>query len=456
MNLKAKLLLLAILPLLIAAAVLSVLGYNHANNLADQVLEVYEFNLTESRKQALKEHMDQADSAINYVMNDPTLSESEAQEAVRGLLTNLEFGVDGYFFAYTLDGINIVHPTIPEFVGEDLYNFQDRNGNFLIQHLLAAAESGGDFHRYVWERPPDMQQEDKLSYAAMIEPWGWMYGTGLYLDAIAEEVAKVKASFDDNIRRSFVTVMTVILITVLLIVLLGIGINLHEHRLADGRLQNLIKKFVRLQVNERRQFSRELHDGINQQLVSLKLRIELAEKKLSQPDDQHSAARDLDIASDILNDTIQEVRQISHNLRPVLLDDLGLEPALRALIDQFSEHTGIEIELDYGLDDLSVSDDVETTLYRITQESLNNIKKHAQATRASIRLGCSNDQIHFEVADNGQGFDVTTPHRQGIGLMNMRERVEVIGGMLNVYALHGHGTRITAWLPYTQNWRTSV
>lgn len=448
MNLKAKILLLAILPLLIAAGVLSVLGYNHTNNLANQVLEVYEFNLTEARKQALEEHMDQADSAIRHLMNDPELSESEAKEAVRGLLTSLKFGTDGYFFAYTREGINIVHPTIPEFVGEDLYQYQDRNGNYLIQHLLAAAESGGDFHRYVWARPPDMQQEDKLGYADMIEPWGWMYGTGLYLDSITEEVAKVKASFDDNIRNSFITVMAVILVTVLLIVLLGVGINLHEHRLADGRLQNLIRKFLRLQVNERRQFSRELHDGINQQLVSLKLRIELAEKKLSQADEQHSAARDLDIASDILNDTIQEVRQISHNLRPVLLDDLGLEPALRALADQFSEHTGIQVDLDYGLDPVAVSDDVETTLYRVTQESLNNIKKHARASQARIHLGYHSGRIELEVSDNGRGFDTTTPRHQGIGLMNMRERVEVIGGMLNVNAQHGQGTRINAWVPY--------
>ncbi|MEX1056113.1 MAG: cache domain-containing protein, partial [Natronospirillum sp.] len=232
MNLKIKILLLAILPLLCAATILSVLGLNHARDLADQVLEVYEYNLVQARQQALKEQMDLASSAINHIQSKPALSDSEAQAAVKALLYDLSFGEDGYFFVYTVEGINVVHPTIPEFVDENLYDFQDRNGNYLIRHLIEAAVNGGGYHRYIWERPPLMKQEDKLSYADLIEPWDWMYGTGLYLDSITEEVGKVKASFDNNIRDSFITVMSVILITVILIVLFGLAINLHEHRLA--------------------------------------------------------------------------------------------------------------------------------------------------------------------------------------------------------------------------------
>lgn len=453
MNLKAKILLLAILPLLAAAAIISWKSLNHSRQLANQVLAVYESNLIEAKMVALQEQMDLADSAIAHIMSDASLTDEAMQEAVKALLYSLSFGVDGYFFAYTQEGVNLVHPMIPEFVGENLYDFQDRTGNFLIQHLIAVANEGGGFHRYVWERPPLMEQEDKLGYAKLIEPWNWMYGTGLYLDSITEEVAAVKASFDDNIRDSVITLMVVILGTVLLIVLLGLAINLHEYRQADTRLQKLVKRFMRLQVNERRKLSRELHDGINQQLVSLKYRIELAEKKLGDSALDHPAHKDLDIASTVLNQTIQEVRQISHSLRPVLLDDLGLKAALRALAEHFEEHTLVQVTLDYSIEHLDVPDDIETTLYRITQECLNNIEKHAQASCVNIKLGYDQGRIVFEVKDNGVGFNLRQATRHGIGLVNMRERVEVIGGSLTLLTTPGGGTTIGATLPYKKRVR---
>ncbi|WLD58284.1 cache domain-containing protein [Salinispirillum sp. LH 10-3-1] len=453
MKLKAKILLLAILPLLAAIGLLSYLGLHHSRNLADQVLAVYEYNLVEAKKQALKEQVDLAHSAINNIISDPNLTEAEAQSAVKVLLGKLEFGEDGYFFAYSQDGVNLVHPMIPEFVGQDLFEFQDRSGNLLIQHLLAAANSGGGYHRYIWERPPLMQQEDKLGYAALIKPWDWMFGTGLYLDSVYSEVDKVKASFDSNIQRSFAGAMGILIITVLLIIMLGLAINLHEHRLADSRLQELVQKFMRLQVNERRKFSRELHDGINQELVSLKFRLELAVKKLGGGDEPHPALHDLNIASSVLNGTIQEVRQISHNLRPVLLDDLGLKPALRALTEQFSERTAIQVQLRFELEDIKVPDDIETTIYRLAQECLTNIEKHADANRVTISLTYQSPDIHFEVSDNGRGFNPRTAKRQGIGLVNMKERVEVIGGTFNLISDLGSGALVAATLPCRQRKR---
>lgn len=450
MKLKAKILLLAILPLLTTVGLLSYLGLNHARNLAAQVLSVYEYNLVEAKMQALIDQMDLASSAINNIIDNPELSEEEAQAAVKILLDRMRFGEDGYFFAYTQQGVNIVHPTIPEFVGEDLFAFQDSSGNLLIQHLLDAANSGGGYHRYIWERPPTMALEEKLGYADLIQPWNWMFGTGLYMDSIATEVDKVKASFDASIQRSFITVMSILFITVMLIIMLGLAINLHEHRLADSRLQTLVQKFMRLQVNERRKFSRELHDGINQELVSLKFRIELAVKKLGNADTPHPALHDLNIAAAVLNGTIQEVRQISHNLRPVLLDDLGLKPALRALIEHFSERTAINVTLHFEVDDIAIPDDIETTIYRLAQECLTNIEKHADANRVTIRLTWQAAQLHFEVTDNGKGFNPRTAQRQGIGLVNMKERVEVIGGTFALHSEPGSGAQISATMPCRQ------
>lgn len=447
MNLKAKILLLAILPLLSAAGILSYLGLTHAHSLATQILGVYEQNLIESKKQALKEQVELAFSAIEHVRRNEALSEEEAKSEVIALLSRMTFGEDGYFFAYDQQGINLVHPTIPAFVGQNLFEFEDRSGNLLIQHLLNAANTGGGYHRYIWERPPLMQQEDKLGYAMLIPDWEWMFGTGLYLDTIYADISQVKQAIDDNIRNSFLTVMLVLLFTVILIVILGLAINLHEHRLADDRLRQLVKKFMRLQVNERRRFSRELHDGINQQLVSMKFRIELACKKLENQTPEHPAIDDLQKTEKILNQTIREVRQISHSLRPVLLDDLGLESALKGLLDQFSERTSIQVKLEYELCKVDLPDDVGTTLYRLAQECLTNIEKHADASHVKLRLYSADKEIHFEVFDNGKGFNLKTAQHKGIGLVNMKERVEVIGGRFVLHSEINNGAHIMASLP---------
>ncbi|MBJ7537899.1 cache domain-containing protein [Marinomonas transparens] len=446
MGLKSKIILLAVAPLIVATAIIIYLSLQSARELAAEELSIYEFNLVDAKKQALKDHVNIALSAIQPVLDNTQLSDAQAQAQVKKILTSLSYEDDGYFFAYEMSGVNLVHPTQPDFVGVNLWEFQDRTGNFLIQGLIQAAQAGGGYHRYIWEKPPLMQQEDKLSYVVTIERWNWMMGTGLYLDDIYAELAKTKVTMNDNIQRSFFTVIVVVVITVVLVILLGLVINLHEHRLADSRLKESAQRFMRLQVNERRGFSRELHDGINQLLVSCKFRIELASNKLKREHDKEVVQQELLKAGDMISQTINEVRQISHNLRPTLLDDLGLDTALSSLIDQFSERT--DIQVDYRFDvPVELADEIEISIYRLTQEALTNIEKHAQASRVSIKLWFLGQQLEFECKDNGKGIVASAEPSAGIGFINMRERLELIGGSFFIESQNGKGTRIYAVLP---------
>lgn len=445
-GLKSKIILLAIAPLIVATAIITYLGLQSARDLASQELSIYEFNLVDAKKEALKNHVNIAMSAILPVLENDLLDDAEAQSQVKKILANLRYEDDGYFFAYEMSGVNLVHPTQPDFVGKNLWDFQDRSGNYLIQGLIHAAKAGGGYHRYIWEKPPLMKQEDKLGYVIAIDRWDWMMGTGLYLDDIYAELAKTQAIMNDNIQRSFFSIIVVVVITVVLVILLGLAINLHEHKLADSRLKELAQRFMRMQVNERRGFSRELHDGINQLLVSCKFRIELAGNKLKREHDETIVQLELDKASDLIGQTIKEVRQISHNLRPTLLDDLGLDTAIKALIDQFLERTGIHVDYHFQVT-TEIPDEIEITLYRLTQESLTNIEKHAQAKHIELQVGQSDRHIVFECLDDGLGFSHKTELSSGIGLINMRERLELIGGDFILESQRGKGTKVHALLP---------
>lgn len=446
MTLKSKIILLTILPLLGVTAVVTYLGLTYARSLTHQELAVYEQRMVETRKQALKDHVAIAMSAIRPTLEDPTLTDHQAKLRVRKILTELNYNDDGYFFAYTQEGVNLVHPTQPDFVGKNLLEFQDRAGNYLIKNLLAAANNGGGFHRYIWEKPPLMQQEDKMSYVVLIERWNWMMGTGLYLDDIYQDLKTTQNKMNQNITNSLYTVLFILGLTVILVILLGLLINVHEHRLADARLKSLIKRFIRLQISERRKFSRELHDGINQLLVSSKFRVELVSSKLHKGIQDESLEQDLAKAEAVIDQTIQEVRQISHNLRPTLLDDLGLEAALHGLLEQFSERTLIQTEYEFTPNLNRLAEEVEITLYRLAQECLSNIEKHADATKVSLHIHQQKDKLIFECHDNGCGFELEDS-QDGIGLINMRERLELVEGEFELHSTLSQGTRVVASVP---------
>ncbi|WCN07923.1 cache domain-containing protein [Marinomonas mediterranea] len=446
MNLKSKIILLAVIPLLAATAIITYVALTQTHVLTSRELAFYESRMIDTRREALRHNVSIAMSAIKPILEDSALSDHDAQEKIKTLLTGLTYGEDGYFFVYDQAGVNIVHPTQPSFVGQNLLEFQDSEGNYLIKSMLHAANNGGGFHRYIWEKPPLMNREDKLSYVVLIDRWQWMLGTGLYLDDIYDDLNSAQASINHNITNSVYSILLIVGGTVLLVISLGVFINIREHHLADARLKTLIQSFIRLQINERRRFSRELHDGINQMLVSSKFRIELVASKIKKGHEQSSVFEEIETAEKMIEQTINEVREISHNLRPSVIDDLGLIPAMQQLLDNFSERTNISVNSDYPSNLDQLPEVIEITLYRFVQECLSNIEKHAGASKVIIRAWLQSDRLKFECKDNGKGFDAEQAS-DGIGLINMRERLELVEGDFNLTSRIGGGTIIKASLP---------
>ncbi|MFA0308579.1 cache domain-containing protein [Vibrio splendidus] len=443
MPLKAKLILLTLLPLLLVTASISWISLHQTKTLGAKEVEIFRDSLIKSRENALKDTVDLAFDAIEHIYNDPDIKEAQAKKEVRTILSKLRYGSDGYFFAYDRHGTNLVHPIQPELIGKNLLQLQDEDGDFLIEALLREAQTGGGFHQYLWQKPSTGEVVSKLSYAAWLERWDWMIGTGLYIEDVHQEVASMQAAINKNIETTFFSIVVILSVTVAVIIVLTLAINMHEHRIADNNLKELAHKTVMFQEDEKKHLARELHDGINQLLVSSRCHLELLGNKLQNEDlkvhlnkSQHSLMR-----------AIEEVRHISHQLRPSSLDDIGLEAALSSLLLDFQAHSGIEVETLFSTQPGKLKSEAATTLYRVVQESLNNIEKHAQATKVTVIAQQIGNVLQLLIQDNGIGFNTyKAMEKRGIGLRNMRERVEFIGGDFELMSEIGLGTEITVLL----------
>ncbi|HET7855893.1 MAG TPA: GAF domain-containing sensor histidine kinase [Gaiellaceae bacterium] len=206
--------------------------------------------------------------------------------------------------------------------------------------------------------------------------------------------------------------------------------------------RDALRRVVAAQELERRRLARELHDETGQALTSILLGLKALEEA-RRDGDVGEAAEDL---RGLVVATLQDVRRLAVQLRPKALDDFGLVPALERLVDSFREQTGMTVELEARLGQDRLPGDVETALYRITQEALTNVVKHAQARRVSIVLTRRDGTVTALIEDDGRGFDETADS-EGLGLLGMRERVELINGRLTVESTEGAGTSIVAEVP---------
>ncbi len=204
--------------------------------------------------------------------------------------------------------------------------------------------------------------------------------------------------------------------------------------------RDALRRVVAGQELERRRLARELHDETGQALTSILLGLRAVEET-SSAEEMRAAASDL---RELVVATLQDVRRLAVQLRPKALDDFGLAAALERLAQTFSETTGIHAELETQLGAERLPAEVETTLYRIVQEALTNIVKHAEATRVSILLVRKATTATVVIEDDGRGFDTDDVRDDGLGLVGMRERVELHDGRLTVESSPTSGTTLVA------------
>jgi PAS domain S-box-containing protein len=209
-----------------------------------------------------------------------------------------------------------------------------------------------------------------------------------------------------------------------------------------ARRRDMLRRLIDIQENERQTLCHELHDGPIQYAIAAKMHLESARDE----DDATVRSEQIDSAIDCLTRGIAEGRQVIRGVRPAVLDDLGLAAAIEDLVEQVAT-AGITVEtsLGDGLDALPNS--LQTTIYRLVQESLTNARKHAGVDRAAVEIRRIGDEVRASVKDHGSGFDVDDARRQGFGLAGMMERARLAGGSFRIESRPGAGTAIEVRLP---------
>ncbi|MBN2981918.1 MULTISPECIES: PAS domain-containing sensor histidine kinase [Cohnella] len=207
---------------------------------------------------------------------------------------------------------------------------------------------------------------------------------------------------------------------------------------AEQELQRMMTRVMRIQEEERKRFSRELHDGIGQSLFGLAIHLD---RLLAQPGHAPELAQ---LRRDVTG-IMEEVRELAWELRPSVLDDLGVAPALRSYSEMFSQHYGIRVRLTCKLAG-RMDRQTETALYRIVQEALTNIGKYAGVAEATVDVWESETHVYARVEDRGVGF-VPMPESQGVGLFSMEERARGVGGQASVRSAPDQGTVVSVILP---------
>jgi len=214
--------------------------------------------------------------------------------------------------------------------------------------------------------------------------------------------------------------------------LLFVVLGKERDRLAirTAELEQLSRLLLRVQEDERRRIARELHDEAGQVLTAVKIELELSGQMK---------------AGALVGQALSQVRDLSNLLRPSVLDDLGLLAALRALAEDFSTRAGIQVALDLAGASRRLPPDVELVIYRVVQEAITNVVRHAHASEARVRIAADEAQVNLVVEDNGRGAGVeASPH---LGWLGMRERVTALGGELRIGEAVDGGVRVEARIP---------
>jgi signal transduction histidine kinase len=205
-----------------------------------------------------------------------------------------------------------------------------------------------------------------------------------------------------------------------------------------ARLQALSNRLLRVQEDERHALAQELHDQIGQLLTGLRFQLDAAR--------EHTPSAAVEHALTITDELLRSVRALTLQLRPRLLDDLGLRPALEWHVNVFGNQTGIDVELELSLPEKRFSPELEIAVFRIVQEALTNVARHSGASAATVTVTADDDALHVEVADRGCGFDVEAAlaRHDSLGLAGAAERVRLAGGRFEMYSKRGQGTRLHA------------
>jgi signal transduction histidine kinase len=277
---------------------------------------------------------------------------------------------------------------------------------------------------------------------------------------VPREVAEMKEKYETEkkereiqaLRQAALIRNVVILAATLLLLVIVLLFNRRQLKLKSSyqrkineQQEALFKTAVHVQDQERKRFAEDLHDGPGSVLSAVKLN--LGRLRSQSPDLDESQKEKLGEAQDLLDEAIRELRNIAHNMMPPSLSRFGLKDALENLLAGIEKNSGISISFNYFSEEERLPENVEISVYRIMLEVMNNIVKHSRASEAVVQLVQHREYLSLTAEDNGTGFEKNERNVNGMGLSNIRSRVEYLGGRLEIDSFPGKGTTISIEIP---------
>lgn len=443
-----KLFLLATVPLVVSMVMIAVLVAHQSRSFADREIQALEQRMLDAKKEELRNYVTQARNGFYFIYGLAAPDDDEAKERVSQILSAMIYGKDGFFFVYDYDGNNLVSPRQTDYIGRNWSGLTDSQGTPVVDQFIALARQGAGYHEFLWEKPSTGEEAQMVAYVLGLQDWQWAIGTGVFIDDVNASVAAARAEVETRVQRTLYNIGVITFASLMLVFISGMALNIRERRLADAKLKELTQRVFDAQEEERGRVARELHDGISQILVGVRYALDSARRRLSAQQDQRGLEM-LDRGITNLSGAIQEVRRISRDLRPGVLDDLGLGPAVKSLTQDFSARTGIDAKFTTVVFRNRLDQESKIALYRIAQEALTNIERHSGATEVSVDLRGHRTGATLRIWDNGRGIPQSKQDESGkggMGLRNMQERIEQLEGTLTISS-GKNGTLIEAIVP---------
>ena len=445
LNYGQKLFLLATVPLILALMALALLIAREAKMTADREVAVLEAQLIATKKEELRNYLQIARTAFGPIYGNALPDDEDAKREVAQILAAMTYSTEGFYFVYDYEGTNLVSPRQTWLIGRNWSAMTDAEGTPVTDRLIELAREGSGYHSYVWPKPSTGKEAQMITYVVGLQDWRWAVGTGVFIDDVLASVAAARAETEARVRRTFLYIGAIGGAALLLVFASGLYMNVRERRLADAKLKALNQRVIDTQEEERGRVARELHDSVSQMLVGVRYALELARRRLQTGDAR--AGDSLSTGIDHLNGAIQEVRRISRDLRPGVLDDLGLGPAIQALVEDFGKRTGLQVAFQTTPFRNRLDQDAKIALYRIAQEALTNVERHSGASRVSVLVRGTKQGALLRIEDNGRGMpENRRDSAGGLGLRNMAERMERLDGTLNILSSK-EGSVIEAIVP---------
>lgn len=297
---------------------------------------------------------------------------------------------------------------------DDLRSIYEKADNLRIELAVKREQE-----QYYIKRRNDLEVRIKESYQAVQKAESLITNVGLALGYLTGDLLEVSNQLEDMQQRQLVGL-----------------------------------RIIKAQEEERHRVARDIHDGPAQSMSNVVLKAEICERLLDV--DMEKSRQELKNLKGIVRESLQDVRKIIYNLRPMSLDDIGLIPTLERLVQSFNEETGIRVNLKTKGHLFDFKTVVSLTIYRIVQEALNNMRKHSKAENAFINLEFMDSELVLYIFDDGKGFDIEILKQKsadvnfGFGLFSMRERIELLNGDFSITSQIGKGTRILIKIPLVQ------